>query len=261
MSMRILLLSDYHGATDMLRMLPRIIKDNSPDLIVFCGDIVKGYARGNEWLAARADMREPDRNLPEIRDEAKEDLQLYQDFYSILGAMGILTFVIPGNMDAPKSRYSNTLEAAQNKYGNIFSIHNCHEKFDDVTFVGFGGEITQEESEDFFVAMYNRDEVIQGLYKSPRTIYVTHTPPLCSKVDLDKTVHKGNIVVNAVLERMQPMANFCGHAHNGRGSEKIDNTTIINPGAFKAGNFAIVELDVKTKNINVKFKNCLLMKK
>jgi Icc-related predicted phosphoesterase len=258
--MKILLFSDYHGATDLLGKIPKIVSENSPGLVVFCGDIVKGYARGNEWLASKAEFRNPDKNIQEITEETKEDKSLYEEFYSTMGALEIPVFVIPGNMDAPKSRYSTTLEDAQKKYANIRSLHQRHEKFDEIIFTGFGGEITENQNEDFFVAVYDKTEVIQGLLKAPQIVYVTHTPPSCNKVDLDKTVHKGNSIVNDVLERLKPIAHFCGHAHNGRGTEKVGNTQIINPGAFKNGNFAIVELDGKTRTVKTHFKNCHLIK-
>ena len=257
--MKILLFSDYHGATDFLQKLPAIVEKETIDLIVFCGDIVKGYARGNEYLSASADSREPDGNIQEIVEEAGEDLQLYEQFYEALGSLEIPVYVIPGNMDAPKTRYMSAFEKAKKIYSNLVLIHKYHEKFNGFTFTGFGGEITEAESEDFFVSKYDKTEVIQGLCKAPRTIYVTHTPPLCHKVDLDSTVHKGNGVVNEVLERMKPLANFCGHAHGGRGSEKIGNTMIINPGAFKKGNFAFVNINEETKAINVLFNNCKLL--
>ena len=74
--MKILLFSDYHGATGFLQKIPAIVENEKIDLVVFCGDIVKGYARGNEYLSASADSREPDRNIIEISEEAKEDMLL-----------------------------------------------------------------------------------------------------------------------------------------------------------------------------------------
>ena len=208
----------------------------------------------------RADNRTPDKNLVEITEEVREDTKLYEEFYSVLGELAPPVYVVPGNMDAPKSLYFSTLEKAQKEFYNIYSIHQRHETIHDFIFAGFGGEITASQNEDFFVAMYEKDEVIKGLLKAPKIIYVTHTPPICYKVDMEKEVHKGCQVVNEVLERLKPVAHFCGHAHNGRGSEKIGNTTIVNPGAFKSGNFALVDIDEQSKQVNIQFKNCHLMK-
>jgi len=257
--MRILLFSDYHGAADFLKKIPAIVDKEDIELLVFCGDIVKGYARGNEYLSATADSRIPDKNKQEIKDESKEDNQLYENFYDVLGSLDKNVYVIPGNMDAPKSRYNTSLEKACNKYNNIYPIHKQHKEYNEFTFIGFGGEITECDNEDFFVAKYTKNEVIQGLCKAPKSIYVTHTPPRCQKVDLDSSEHKGNIVVNEVIVRLKPLANFCGHAHSGRGTEKIGNTTIINPGAFKLGNFAVVNLKEDSRKITLLFKNCNLL--
>ena len=258
--MKILLFSDYHGAVEQLKKLPKAVSEYVPEIAVFCGDIVKGFARGNEWLASINESRKPDRNLQEIAEETSEDLEMYKNFYDTVGGLKIPIYVIPGNMDAPKTRYQTALEKAMGKYSNIYSIHKNHAKYAEFTITGFGGEITESEKEDFFVARYDKNDVIEGLYKSPRNIYATHSPPVCNKVDLDKTVHKGCSVLNDVLESLRPLAHFCGHAHNGRGTEKIGKTIIINPGAFKNGNFAIVDIDPDSKQINVQFKNTHLLK-
>jgi len=69
-----LLISDFHGSLEILESLEKMIKENRFDVIFFCGDIVKGHKRGNEWLAAKKENRIPNREKLEIITEKDEDI-------------------------------------------------------------------------------------------------------------------------------------------------------------------------------------------
>ena len=66
--MKFFCISDFHGALDVLPALVKKIKDVNPDVIIFTGDVVKGYARGDEWLAAKAKGRPGNKELPAIKE-------------------------------------------------------------------------------------------------------------------------------------------------------------------------------------------------
>ena len=51
--MRILAISDFHGAQEVLDPLLAACREESPAAILFAGDVVRGFARGDEWLAAQ----------------------------------------------------------------------------------------------------------------------------------------------------------------------------------------------------------------
>ncbi|MGB9612778.1 MAG: metallophosphoesterase, partial [Candidatus Margulisiibacteriota bacterium] len=162
--MKILALSDLHGAIGVLDKLAAKIKIIKPDLITFTGDIVKGKARGEEWLKAKEENSSPRNDLPEIKAEEKEDLDLYHKFYAFLGKLRIPVAVIPGNMDAPKERYFKVALESETTFENIKFVHGKLFKFSrNYIISGFGGEITENEAENFFVQMYPRWEAEFGL--------------------------------------------------------------------------------------------------
>jgi Icc-related predicted phosphoesterase len=107
--MKILAISDFHGETKLMNSLVENIKDKSPDLIVFTGDVVKGQARGDEWLSAQEEGREPVKDKKEILDEKKKDFKLYDEFYDKLDTLDIPVMCIPGNMDAPEDVFFSYL--------------------------------------------------------------------------------------------------------------------------------------------------------
>ena len=57
--MKIIVTSDFHGAKEVMAPLNSLIDNEKPDIVVFCGAIVKGYARGNEWLSSKKLGKKP----------------------------------------------------------------------------------------------------------------------------------------------------------------------------------------------------------
>lgn len=243
--MKIFALADFHGATEILEKLASKIKETSPDLIVFAGDIVKGHARGNEWLKAKSESRPPQKDLPEIKNEEKEDLELYRKFYFFLNQFQIPVAAVPGNMDAPKERYFKIALESETTYNNIKFVHGKQFKFGrSFVISGFGGEIVEKESEDYFVQIYPHWEAEFALsdlnYTEQDRILIFHMPPV-SEVDLDQGKHIGSEAMNNLIKTYRPKFVFCGHAHRSPASAKIADSLVINPGALKLGNCAVLD--------------------
>jgi Icc-related predicted phosphoesterase len=243
--MKILALSDLHGEIEILNKLASKIKEIKPDLITFTGDVVKGKARGNEWLSAKEEGRKPNANLPEIKAEEKEDLNLYHQFYSFLNQFKIPAVAVPGNMDAPKENYFKVALESETTYENIKFVHGKILKFRrDYLISGFGGEIAENDSEDFFVQVYPRWEAEFGLsdlnYFEQNRILLFHHPPV-NHVDLDRGQHIGSQVINDLIKVYRPKLVFCGHAHRCQAAEELADTLVVNPGALKLGNYAVVD--------------------
>jgi Icc-related predicted phosphoesterase len=71
-----------------------------------------------------------------------------------------------------------------------------------------------------------------------------HVPPLgCGPLDLvvrpgrrREEIHVGSGAVREFIERVQPLADFAGHVHEGKGTTTIGRTRIFNPGSeYPAG--------------------------
>ena len=246
--MKIFAFSDFHGAIDLLPSLKICIKELSPDVIVFAGDVVKGYARGNEWLAAEREHRDPIKEKQSIINEIPEDIEIYHTFYKTLDELNMQCCVIPGNMDAPEGRFFAGVLNFALKRNQIHIVQENMIKINNMVFSGFGGEITENEKEDYFVLRYPRSEIEFSMRKAkyivlPRT-FIFHTPPI-STLDLEGGRHKGSQVINDLIELYQPSFVFCGHAHKAQGTEYFNDTLVINPGAFKSGNYALVDTETK----------------
>lgn len=251
--MRLLAISDYHGKTDALPLLANTLDELKPDSVVFTGDIVKGYARGDEWLAAEKEDREP-KIGEEILAEEEEDLSFYNEFFSFFESKGIPLFAIPGNMDAPVERYS---QHVVRKYLHSTIIHLVHDavlEFQGCKFVGFGGQLVSSSAEAFFIRRYLEKEAIAAMQirlegePSGKLIFLTHHPPV-GNVGNDNGVHKGSQAVNQLIKMLKPTYAFCGHAHKARAIERINGTTVINPGALKDYYYALVDTTARIESL------------
>lgn len=234
--MRIIALSDFHGAVHILNSLKEKVSEVSPDVIIFSGDIVKGHKRGDEWLAARSEKRKPEMT-EDIKNEEKEDIQFYETFFSFLDQMPVPTYLVPGNMDAPERRFLKA--CPQNRL-----VHQslAERPF---TIAGFGGEIVEDQEEYTFVLQYPRQKVMNIMERFSDTsleVLITHSPPV-SELSFEEGKERGSDAVNALIDLLNPEYLFCGHAHTMKGALWIETTLAVNPGALKYGNYAVVEGD------------------
>lgn len=247
--MKIIVISDFHGTKEVMAPLNSLIDNESPDIVVFCGDIVKGHVRGNEWLSSKKFNRKPDKEKIEIKNEKEEDLELYDYFYKNI-RKDAPVLVVPGNMDAPESRYFSTLLNM-----NIKNLYPLHEQLffkEKYVFAGFGSEITENKEEDFFVLQYPKDKVKFALRKvkwvKKEKILVFHSPPV-SKIGIEGDVVVGSNAVNEIIDEIKPKILFCGHAHRAAGTDMVNDTLCVNPGPLKYRNAAVVD----SENLNVRF--------
>ena len=252
--MRILAISDLHGDKEVLPKLLEFTKKNKFDLLIFTGDILRWKAKCTEWAEARAQKREPQRDREDIKQEIRENLQYYHVFYDYLRIIGLPSFLIPGNTDAPFGQYMRVCLCESAVGENQKLVHHSVVFFgDDFIIAGFGGEVTEQQREDYFVLQFPRWEVEHGLgiveHLQKTKILLFHTPPV-GELDLDEGKHKGSQVINDLIEKLKPEWVFCGHAHKARGKQIIGNSIVVNPGALKNRYYAIV--DTETQEVELK---------
>jgi uncharacterized protein len=245
--MKALVFSDVHGQMDAVRHLMQIAAKTDCDFGLFCGDIVKGYARGDEFLAAKNEGREGDLCKPEIVKERAEDYALYAEFHGCLRPSPFPIYGVPGNMDAPEGRYLTCSLAEEGGDSPLEVVHRSLAKHDDYVISGLGGQITEVSRHEFLVLQYPGWEALHQFrlfeYIAGPRIMVLHTPPIGKVVDIDNGGHKGSQVVNELIHTFRPKLAVCGHAHDAQGQETIADTLVVNPGALKEGNYAIVDLE------------------
>ncbi len=248
--MKLLVISDFHGAVDRLEPIKERTRQLGVEAVLFAGDVVRGYARGDEWLAARREARPAKRDLPAIEEEASEDLDLYGTFYSSMDELWVPTYVVPGNMDAPFARYAKVAEETSQGRARIrFAHQRLRPLGGEFLLFGFGGELTETERDDFFVLLLPECEAryaaLPALEADRPLVLLTHTPPVGAKVDLDSGDHKGSVVVNRLIDLVAPAYLFCGHAHKAQATEELAGTVIVNPGALKDGHYAFVDTELR----------------
>jgi hypothetical protein len=253
--MKIFAIVDFHGTTEILGSLLEKIKACAPDVVCFSGDVVKGHKRGDEWLNAKREGRAPSPSK-EIEAEFIDDDGYLRKFYSELNRLEIPILTIPGNMDAPKSRYFKQMEYITETNKNIYLIHGKRHTVGVIDFIGYGGEINEPE-EDYFVQISSPSSMRTTLeselatLKSKRFVLLTHHPPRGERVDTeDGITHRGSDFIADLIQIYMPVVAICGHIHKAKGLEHIGKTLVVNPGALKAGNAALIELN---DEINVKF--------
>lgn len=75
-------------------------------------------------------------------------------------------------------------------------------------------------------------------------ILVTHVPPADTRCDRMFTgKHVGSPALRAFLERRRPALCLCGHIHEAVSTDRVGDTTVVNPGALTSRRYAVVHAD------------------
>lgn len=250
--MRVLAVSDWHQEEAILESFRKLATSTEPDLIVFTGDILKWGGKATEWAEAVREGRKPDKSKEGIKQEIEASREVYRTFFGVLKESDKPCLLVPGNVDAPIRQYQ-----AQYSDPDFPKKITCvHQSFrplgEDCVVAGFGGEITDQDEEEFFVLRYSRQRLEYGLRFLERMrqkkILLFHTPPL-GGLDLDDDKHKGHPVINETIRRLRPAWAFCGHAHKAQGREEIGDCVVVNPGALKNGLYAVIDTDRREVNL------------
>jgi Icc-related predicted phosphoesterase len=96
-----------------------------------------------------------------------------------------------------------------------------------------------EKQLDFFLSQgYDKVKSLS------RLILVSHPPPYNTKVDRNSGgKHVGSTAVRTWMDKVKPVLVICGHIHEARGLDEIDNTKIVNCGPARNGYYAVAEAE------------------
>lgn len=180
-------------------------------------------------------------------------LEFVEEFFDKLASYGSTIIAIPGNCD-PKEVARKIDESV------AISAHNDVIEYGNLVIYGFGGsnptpfdipgEVDEEtlynsiksvmESKDIESVRKSNDKFPYG--KIP--ILVTHAPPKDTEADkIGDGDHVGSESVRKIIEEYQPRLNLCGHIHEARAFDMLDNTVIANPGMLADGYGCLIEID------------------
>ena len=116
-----------------------------------------------------------------------------------------------------------------------------------VCFVGIGGSLPcpGKTPNEFTEAELRSQlgEAVAGCDAGNSIVLVSHQPPHGTSADLiSNGNHVGSHSVRSFIEKHQPLVCLCGHIHEGRGLDSIGDTRVINPGPFKDGRYAVIDI-------------------
>jgi len=79
---------------------------------------------------------------------------------------------------------------------------------------------------------------------APVRLMICHTPPYDTRLDrLVNGTPVGSPAVRTFVETRRPEVAVVGHIHEGRGTERVGETLVLNPGPLRDGGYVLVEDD------------------
>jgi len=207
--MRILFLTDPHGTREYLE--PLVAREAGADLVLVGGDLTN-FAGAHQ---------------------AREIVDPLRRAFGQVAA-------VPGNVDL--SAVPDWLAAEG------LSLHGVGRVAGGVWVSGCGGSnLTPLHSPTEY-----DEETLAGLLEAGAPpadvpspwILVSHVPPAHTRCDRMFTgKHVGSPALRAFLERRGPALCLCGHIHEAVGTDRVGETTVVNPGAFASRRYAVVHVD------------------
>jgi Icc-related predicted phosphoesterase len=253
--LKILCLSDYRGARDVLPLLTRMVPMEDPDAILYCGGSMKGNRRITEYLTARKFHSKPSMDSPLIQQEMRSDMDHLQQFVLALADTHKTVYVVPGMSDAPEAYYFKQVYNFANIYPNLRPAHETVYREEGYLVAGFGGDLSRPEDDREFLLQYNNQWpafVMRRLeYMPGDKILLFHSPPVC-RLDQGEEERVGVLLINEIVEKVAPKLLVCGMAEKGQGSVRLGGTLVVNPGPLNQGHYAVVDypaLDVRFENL------------
>lgn len=87
------------------------------------------------------------------------------------------------------------------------------------------------------------EEVVQPHHASALVV-VTHQPAYATGVDgLRGSRYSGSRALRQFIESQEPLLAISGHVHEAAGVDRLGKTTLVNPGPFGAGHYAVVTFE------------------
>jgi uncharacterized protein len=215
---RILSISDIHGASDLIPKAEKILKQ--VDYVLISGDITN-FGKAEDAAEIISKIQKYNKNV----------------------------YAVTGNCDYPDIEdYLNREKL--NLGGNITDISG-------VKLLGFSGSLTTPNStpnENNANYYRNGMEFYENNYpKDGPVIIISHQPPYGTLCDTIGDAHIGCKNLADFIDKHQPLACFCGHVHDADGVDQIGDTYIMNPGRFSGGGAILAEINLKEKDASLTF--------
>ena len=218
---KIIVITDIHGKKENFALISKELSE--ADLIIFCGDITHFGDK-------------------EAAHEILKEIEKYN-----CNLVGVI-----GNCDYPAAekclieKRCDTASEDINKFG--------------ITFIGLNGSLVtlsntpNEHNEEYYKEELKR-KLLSRKDKNEKIILISHQPPFGTiNGKLPSGNYTGSHEIRNFIENIQPLICFTGHIHEGIGVDYIGKTSIVNPGAFKSGYYASIEINITNFNFDIRLK-------
>ena len=240
--MRLLALADIHGNIDDIHLLADVSKDC--DAVILAGDITDfgGTDQSRSVLTALNVFEKPLLGVSGNCDSPLVDELLKKQAGGLIDTLVEMNgFVFVGFSYAASQEAILPNEPILKKA----DMNRNHSRL-----VGDTKQNLQQRSAiaDFtYVPLRHPNEpILQDLGQKPM-ILVTHQPAWGTNVDLQASMrHKGSRSVRSYIENHQPLLAVSGHIHEAYGTDQIGSTLLVNPGPFRNGRYAIIDINGDT---------------
>lgn len=205
-NLKLLVTADFHGYRKAFEKTCQKAKETQAEALLVCGDITHF-----------------------------ESAQTGKELLSMFSAPQVPVLYILGNTDLP--------ELASIKVEGADHIHATCRNIGDYSFIGVSAlhptfEVPEEKIRKWL------ENGAGGCSQSEHLIVVSHVPPIATKVDVAYVGgHAGSLSLRQFVSERKPIAVFCGHIHEGRGIDYIEDTVVVNPGAARSGYYALATLN------------------
>jgi uncharacterized protein len=140
------------------------------------------------------------------------------------------------------------------------NLHRETKRVGDLVFAGIAGSLpcpgkTPNEYSETEVSLW-LNEFQNNINEPEKLVLVSHQPPFNTINDaVSEDEHVGSTAIRKFIEKTQPLICLTGHIHEGIGIDTIGKTKIVNPGPFRTGKYAVIQIsdnsivDIELKQI------------
>ncbi len=209
---KLLALADIHGAVGNISLVADVIADC--DAVVLAGDITN-FGGTDQALAV----------------------------LSALESYGTPLVGVPGNCDPSE------VDAVLCSRG--VGAHGSCVETGELRFVGVGGALpcggaTPNETGEL-AFQDTLEKAVSGINGDSDLVLVTHQPAYGTRLDhVGSGRHAGSRAIRRFIEQYEPILAVSGHLHELSGTDTIGSTTLVNPGPFRQGCYAVIEIEGNT---------------
>ncbi|MBX5327486.1 MAG: metallophosphoesterase family protein [Candidatus Bathyarchaeia archaeon] len=207
-NLKLLVTADFHGAWAAFEKTVETTRETQVDAVIVCGDIT---------------------HFGSVQQAAQ--------LLSLLLQPNLHVLYVSGNTDPPQLATAEINGAA--------NLHASCRNIEDYNFIGVGAphptfEVPEDKIGQWLKTGANK------CAQTKQSVIVAHIPPKNTKIDLAFLGgHVGSLSLRQFIIEKKPLAVLCGHIHEARGVDQIEDTLIVNPGPARKGYYALLELAEK----------------